>query len=92
MKNKYGGYFGVFKGMLGTEAEEEEMWDLYKVVAGEFPSNGDIGFYDGFVITGSCSDAHGDDGWICELLVLLKKLHSMKKRILGICFGHQVFI
>ncbi|KAH7836142.1 hypothetical protein Vadar_033119 [Vaccinium darrowii] len=87
VKKKYGGYFGVFVGML---AEEGETWDLYRVVAGEFPGDGEIAGYDGFVITGSCSDAHGNDVWICKLLNFLKKLDSMKKKVLGICFGHQV--
>lgn len=87
VKNKYGGYFGVFVRML---AEEGEIWDVYRVAAGEFPAADEIGLFDGFVITGSCSDAHGNDDWICKLLNLVKKLDSMKKKVLGICFGHQV--
>ncbi|KAK9286903.1 hypothetical protein L1049_015310 [Liquidambar formosana] len=87
VKKKYGGYYGVFVKMLG---EDGEIWDVYRVAGGEFPDDKKIGIYDGFVITGSCSDAHGNDGWICELLGLLKKLDSMKKKVLGICFGHQV--
>ncbi|KAK9162899.1 hypothetical protein Syun_003801 [Stephania yunnanensis] len=47
--------------------EEGEVRDLYRVCSGEFPE--DIEKYDGFVISGSCNDAHGDDVWICELLV-----------------------
>lgn len=89
VKKKYGGYFGVFVRMLG---EEGETWDVYKVACGEFPDDDDeIKSFDGFVITGSCSDAHGNDVWIRKLLNLLNKLVSMKKKILGICFGHQVF-
>lgn len=89
VKKIYGGYFGVFVGML---AEEGEMWDVYQVCLGEFPDDDEIEAIDGFVITGSCNDAHGNDAWICKLLNLLKKLDSMKKKILGICFGHQVLI
>lgn len=87
VKTKYGGYFGVFVEML---AEQGETWDMYRVVAGELPGDEEIGLSDGFVITGSCNDAHGNDAWICNLLNLIKKLDSMKKRLLGICFGHQV--
>ena len=87
VKKKYGGYFGVFVEML---AEEGETWDVFRVAAGELPSDDVIGLYDGFVITGSCSDAYGNDIWICKLLNLLHKLVSSKKQILGICFGHQV--
>ncbi|KAF8044134.1 hypothetical protein BT93_A2195 [Corymbia citriodora subsp. variegata] len=87
MKSQYGGYYGLFKGML---AEEGEVWDVFRVAAGELPDDGEVGLYDGFVITGSCSDAHGDDAWICRLIDLLKNLDSLKKKVLGICFGHQV--
>jgi hypothetical protein len=88
VKKMYGGYFGVFVRML---AEEGETWDVYRVASGEFPDDEEIALLDGFVITGSCNDAHGNDVWICKLLNLLKKLDSMKKKVLGICFGHQVF-
>ncbi|CAA0806725.1 Class I glutamine amidotransferase-like superfamily protein [Striga hermonthica] len=87
VKKAYGGYFGVFVRMLREEGEE---WDVFPVARGVFPADGEIAAYDGFVITGSCSDAHGGDLWICKLLVLLKRLDAMKKRVLGICFGHQV--
>lgn len=89
VKKKYGGYFGVFVKMLG---EEGEIWKVFHVAKGEFPTDAEIGEFDGYVITGSCNDAHGNDIWICKLLNLLNKLDAMKKKILGICFGHQVFI
>ncbi|OWM63667.1 hypothetical protein CDL15_Pgr008210 [Punica granatum] len=88
VKSKYAGYFGVFKAMLAGPGEE---WDVFRVTRGELPRDeAEIGLYDGFVITGSCSDAHGSDRWIHDLLDFLKKLDSLKKKVLGICFGHQV--
>ncbi|XP_058069425.1 gamma-glutamyl peptidase 5-like [Magnolia sinica] len=87
VKKKYGGYFGVFVSMLG---EEGESWDVYRVSLGEFPEDGEIDGYDGFVVTGSCHDAHSNDSWICKLVNLLKRLDSMQKKVLGICFGHQI--
>ncbi|KAL3724008.1 hypothetical protein ACJRO7_036086 [Eucalyptus globulus] len=86
-KEQYGGIFGLFKGML---AGEGEVWDVFRAPAGELPDDGQVGLYDGFVITGSFCDAHADDDWICRLIDLLKNLDSMKKKVLGICFGHQV--
>ncbi|KAJ8768913.1 hypothetical protein K2173_023908 [Erythroxylum novogranatense] len=87
VKKKYGGDFGLFVGML---SEAGERWEVYRVACGEFPADDVLESYDGFVITGSCNDAHGNDLWICKLIILLKKLDSMQKKILGICFGHQV--
>ncbi|XP_073123005.1 gamma-glutamyl peptidase 5-like [Henckelia pumila] len=87
VKKMYGGYYGVFVRML---REEGEVWDLFRVAKGEFPTDEEIGEYEGFVITGSCNDAHGSDIWICKLVILLKKLDAMKKKVLGFCFGHQI--
>ncbi|KAL7082544.1 hypothetical protein ACP275_14G105200 [Erythranthe tilingii] len=87
VKKMYGGYYGVFVRML---KEDGEIWDVYKVAGGDFPADDEIGEYDGFVVTGSCSDAHGEDRWITDLVVLLRKLDAMKKKVLGICFGHQI--
>jgi len=83
----HGGYSGVFLKML---EEENETWDMYKVSCGEFPKDDELSLYDGFVITGSCNDAYGNEKWICDLVTLVKKLNSMQTKILGICFGHQV--
>ncbi|KAJ0982837.1 hypothetical protein J5N97_011092 [Dioscorea zingiberensis] len=96
VKKVHGGYFQVFKRLLGDEGEEDsngdhEVWDSFKALAGELPKGDDeIAKYDGFVITGSSQDAHSDDLWVRELIHLLKKLNSMKKKVLGICFGHQI--
>ncbi|XP_028797285.1 gamma-glutamyl peptidase 5-like [Neltuma alba] len=87
VRKRYGGYYGVFVRML---AEEGERWDVYRVARGEYPSDEEVELYDGFVITGSCNDAHGNDAWVRELLTFLKKLDSMRKKVLGVCFGHQI--
>nr|ACU18904.1 unknown [Glycine max] len=83
----HGGTYGVFVKLL---QEQEEKWDLYKLVQGEFPEQHDLPLYDGFVISGSCYDAHANDPWILDLIALVIKLDSMHKKILGICFGHQI--
>ncbi|KAL0454342.1 UNVERIFIED_CONTAM: Gamma-glutamyl peptidase 5 [Sesamum latifolium] len=85
--SNYGGYHGVYVRML---KEEGETWEEFKVARGELPADDEIAEYDGFVITGSCSDADSNEVWICKLVVLLRRLDAMKKKILGICFGHQV--
>ncbi|KAF8783846.1 hypothetical protein HU200_000287 [Digitaria exilis] len=84
----YGGYHNVFVSAFGSGAGER--WDSYRVIAGEFPSLDDLASYDGFVVSGSPHDAHGEDPWIHRLCGLLRTLHAMGKRVLGVCFGHQL--
>ncbi|XP_062198789.1 gamma-glutamyl peptidase 5-like [Phragmites australis] len=86
---KYGGYLNVFVAAFGDAGESEE-WDLYRAVTGELPAPEDLERYDGFVISGSPHDAYADDLWILRLCLLVRDLHDMQKRVLGICFGHQV--
>ncbi|XP_018441715.2 gamma-glutamyl peptidase 5 [Raphanus sativus] len=87
VKKTYGGYFNVF---VSTFGEEGEHWDLFRVIDGEFPEEKDLDKYDGFIISGSLHDAFGDDDWIIKLCTLCQKLDDMKKKVLGICFGHQI--
>ncbi|KAI4335507.1 hypothetical protein L6164_014146 [Bauhinia variegata] len=87
VKKGYGGYFNVYVEAFG---EEGERWDLFRVYDGEFPDFNDLHKYDGFVISGSASDAFGNDYWILKLFFLLQTLDAMQKKVLGICFGHQV--
>jgi GMP synthase-like glutamine amidotransferase len=84
---KYGGYLHVFVAAFGDAGET---WDLYRAIDGEFPAPGELECYDGFVISGSPHDAYADDLWILRLCLLVRALHGMRKRVLGVCFGHQV--
>ncbi|XP_062079743.1 gamma-glutamyl peptidase 5-like [Humulus lupulus] len=87
VKKMYGGYFNVFVAAFG---EEGEKWDLFMVVEGDFPELEELDSYDGFLISGSPYDAYSSEPWILRLCFLLQILDSMAKKVLGICFGHQV--
>lgn len=90
-RKAYGGYHNVFVAALGGGGGEEgERWDCFRVIGGEFPAAEDLAWYDGFVVSGSPRDAHGDEPWVRRLCALLRTLHTMRKRVLGVCFGHQV--
>lgn len=86
-KTVYRGYHNVFVSAFGSG---DERWDSFRVVDGEFPAEEELPRYDGFVISGSPSDAYGDAPWIRRLCLLVQTLHAMRKRVLGVCFGHQV--
>ena len=84
---KYGGYLHVFVAAFGDAGET---WDVYRAIDGELPAPDEVECYDGFVISGSPHDAYADDLWILRLCRLVRALHGMRKRVLGVCFGHQV--
>lgn len=44
----------------------------------------------GFLITGSASSAFDDTGWISDTKQFLRNLYREQKKMVGICFGHQV--
>ena len=45
---------------------------------------------DGYVITGSRYSVYDDVPWILELVEFLKKVLAAEKKIVGVCFGHQL--
>ena len=60
----------------------------YRVATNIFPK--DIEECEGYIITGSPASCYEDLGWIKNLIEFIKKLHAQKKKMLGICFGHQI--
>ncbi|KAL8488685.1 hypothetical protein ACS0TY_024366 [Phlomoides rotata] len=87
VKKVHGGYLNVFIEAFGGEGQK---WDLFRVVEGEFPEMEELHKYEGFVISGSPHDAYANESWILHLCFLLQTLFPMQKKLLGICFGHQV--
>ncbi len=60
----------------------------YCVAQNEFPDNVDEA--DFWVITGSPKSAYDNDEWIINLRNFILKIHEQKKKLLGLCFGHQI--
>jgi GMP synthase-like glutamine amidotransferase len=59
----------------------------YDAANGELPTNLDE--CDGWILTGSRADAHGDDPWVADLLEWIRTAIATRERIVGVCFGHQ---
>lgn len=60
----------------------------YDVENGVYPE--DIDDVDAYLITGSKSSVYDDVPWIPPLLDFVRELHSKEKKVVGICFGHQL--
>ena len=61
---------------------------VYDVVIDEYPNN--IDECDGYIITGSKLSTYDDVDWIKTLEEYIRTLDTSKKKLLGVCFGHQL--
>ena len=60
----------------------------YKIAQKEWPDSLDECTV--WVICGSAKSAYEDVPWIHELSGWIKKIHEHKRKLIGICFGHQL--
>lgn len=60
----------------------------YDVVDGIFPTSPDAA--DAWLLTGSKHGAYEDHAFIKPLEPLIRAIHASSKRMIGICFGHQI--
>jgi GMP synthase-like glutamine amidotransferase len=55
---------------------------------GEYPASYDA--YDAVLLTGSRADSFSDDPWVVELRRQVTALLEQGKKMVGVCFGHQL--
>ena len=60
----------------------------YALTEGHFPDS--PGECDAYVITGSPRGAYDDDEWIAALIQFIGEAYRQGRKLVGICFGHQV--
>jgi GMP synthase-like glutamine amidotransferase len=60
----------------------------YQVAQGQLPESPDDN--DAYVVTGSPKGVYDDDPWIAELAQFLRDCYATGKKLIGICFGHQI--
>lgn len=83
----FGEYPDMFMALLAG-ADPSLEFAVYDVEEGVFPA--DIDEVDAYLITGSKSSVYEDKGWIAELMDFVRQLDARKKKLVGICFGHQI--
>ena len=77
----------MFVALLGR-ADPNLEFAVYDVESGEFPA--DIDEVDAYLITGSKSSVYDDKPWIPPLVEFVRQLNERRKKLVGICFGHQL--
>ena len=87
VKEKYGSYAEMFQHLL-LSVDDQLEFDVYQVIEGHYPES--IDECDAYLITGSKSSVYDDELWIKELQEYVVSLHGQRKKLIGICFGHQI--
>ncbi len=62
--------------------------DTYDCKQGQFPT--DIYEYDFYITTGSKASVYDDLDWVQKLIRFIQQLDKKQKKLIGICFGHQL--
>ena len=83
----FGEYPDMFTALL-AKADPDLEFAVYDVEEGEYPD--DIDEVDAYLITGSKSSVYEEKAWIARLMDFVRELHAREKKIVGICFGHQI--
>ncbi len=84
---EHGHYPEMFKTLL-LPADPDLEFIIFDVEQGEFPT--DIHEADAYLITGSRHGVNDGFPWINQLEEFVRTLHTAQKKIIGICFGHQL--
>jgi len=88
---KFQPQFGNYPAMIEQIFDGVDLplsFDTYDCRQDQFP--GDINEYDFYITTGSKASAYEDSAWIGRLIELVRQLDKQQKKLIGICFGHQI--
>ncbi len=70
---------------LDSAGAEIRIWQVWK---GEMP--GDVLEADAYLVSGSPASVFDREPWIEPLGKFIRRAHEARRRLLGICFGHQM--
>lgn len=83
--------FGSYNNMIMKMFNEFNgpfMFKTFDCQQGQYPD--DIHTFDFYITTGSKSGVYEDKPWVEELIQFVQLLDRHKKKLIGICFGHQI--
>lgn len=83
----HGNYPAMFEQLLHHVDSKLELV-FYRALDGELPSDADE--CDVYMTTGSRFSVNDDLPWIPPLLDFIRSLYTRHKKLVGICFGHQL--
>ena len=87
VQETFGGFGAMFVRLLRQAGAQAE-FDVFNTVQGEYPSTYDG--YDAVLLTGSRADSFSQEAWVLALKEQVLALLDTKKKLIGVCFGHQL--
>ncbi|MFQ5596502.1 MAG: GMP synthase [Nitrospiria bacterium] len=87
VRERFGTYSEMFQRLLRS-VYNQFVFQTYPVIDCEYPDSLDS--CDAYLITGSKASAYEDLLWIKGLQDYVITLDAHKKKLIGICFGHQI--
>lgn len=86
-QHEFGDYPEMIKDMF-TRVGASIQFDTFDCQQGHQPQ--DINAYDFFITTGSKASVYDGLPWVDELVRYIQTLDTQKKKLIGICFGHEL--
>ena len=83
----YIGYGAMFERLLRAAGFQGDL-AIFNTVRGEYPASFDD--YDAVLLTGSRADSFSQEPWVLALRAKVDALLKTKKKLIGVCFGHQL--
>jgi GMP synthase-like glutamine amidotransferase len=80
--------YGAMTERLLRDAGATGQIDLFNTMQGQYPESFDA--YDAVLLTGSKADSFSQEPWVLVLRQKVEQLLQAKKKLIGICFGHQL--
>ncbi len=84
---EFGQYPEMFSKVFWT-LDPNIQFKTYEVQYNDYPQ--DMNECDAYLITGSKASCYDNVQWIHALKEFIKALHKNKKKLIGVCFGHQI--
>jgi len=87
VEHKFGNYSDMFQNLFQNN-HHSFIFNTYQVTQEIYPQ--DIHDCDAYLITGSKASAYENLPWIIKLKEFIRELQQHNKKLIGICFGHQI--
>ena len=84
---EFGNYTDMVKRMFAAVGADFE-YQVFDSQQGQYPH--DLDAWDFYITTGSKAGAYQDTPWIKQLISFVQRLDEQQKKLIGICFGHQI--